>query len=121
MSDELGTDLDQLFPQCGERPVFGLLRQRQCPLRVITGPGRPRPAASVVRGRADLQVKKADVAARRSALGGRAVGPATWPEPPLIAITGLNGDLAILDAKLKADEALALIGGRTAVDEPAGP
>ncbi len=35
--------------------------------------------------------------------------------------TGLNGDLAILDAKLKADEALALVGGRTAVDEPAGP
>ena len=29
--------------------------------------------------------------------------------------------MAILDAKLKADEALALIGGRTAVDEPAGP
>ncbi len=39
---------------------------------------------------ADLQAKKADVAARRSALRGRAIVPATWPEPPLVAITGLK-------------------------------
>ena len=30
-------DLDPLFPQCGERPMFDLLRQRQCLLWVISG------------------------------------------------------------------------------------
>ncbi len=56
-----------------------------------------------------------------SAFCPRADIPTASSVGPFIAITGLNGDLAILDAKLKADEALALIGGRTAVDEPAGP
>ncbi len=59
--------------------------------------------------------------ARRSAFWPTAEVRGDTAEQPLLAITGLNGDLAILDAKLKADEALALIGGRTAVDEPAGP
>jgi len=30
MSHNLGTDLDQLLPQRGQRPVLDLLRQRQC-------------------------------------------------------------------------------------------
>ncbi len=55
------------------------------PLWVITGLGGPRPAASAVRGKADLQAKKADIAARRSAFRGKAVGPAAWPEQPLVA------------------------------------
>ncbi len=34
MSHNLGTDLDQLLPQRGQRPVLDLLRQRQCPQEV---------------------------------------------------------------------------------------
>ena len=41
MTDHLRTDLHQLFPQRGERPVFHLLRQRKRPHEVaqIVGPG----------------------------------------------------------------------------------
>ena len=84
-----------IFILCWLRTAYGRNKssgvrktQLRSLLRVITGPGRPRPAASAVRGRADLHAKKADVAARRSALRGRAVGPATWPEPPLLARSG---------------------------------
>ena len=55
----------------------------QCLFRVITGLGGPRPAASAVRGRTDLQNKKADVAARRSVLGGM-LGVTQPPQPPAI-------------------------------------
>ena len=41
MPDDLGADLDQLFPQCGERTVFDLLRQRQCLLWVTSGHSTP--------------------------------------------------------------------------------
>ncbi len=83
-----GADLDQFLAHRRERSMLDLQRQRQCLLWVITGPGRPCPAASAVRGRADLHAEKADVAARRSPLGGRAVVPATWSQLPLIAISG---------------------------------
>ena len=41
MADDLGSNLDQLLPQRGQRPVFHLLRQRKCPHEVaqIVGPG----------------------------------------------------------------------------------
>ena len=41
MADDLGTDLDQLLPQRGQRPVLYLLRQSQCPNEVaqIVGQG----------------------------------------------------------------------------------
>ncbi len=55
------------------------------PQWVKTGLGGPRLVASAARGRAELQTKKADFAARMSALGGRAVDATAWPEPPLIA------------------------------------
>ncbi len=34
MTYDLGTDLDQLLPRHGQRPVLEVLRQRQCLLRV---------------------------------------------------------------------------------------
>ncbi len=34
MADHIRPDLHQLLPQRGQRPVFDLLRQRQCLLRV---------------------------------------------------------------------------------------
>ncbi len=37
VANHLRTDLDQLLPQCGERPVLDFLRQRQCLLRVMCG------------------------------------------------------------------------------------
>ena len=41
MADDLGTDLDQLLPQRGQRPVLHLLRQSQRPHEVaqIVGQG----------------------------------------------------------------------------------
>ncbi len=39
VSDDLGTDLHQLLPQCGQWPVFDLLGQRQRPPLAILGPG----------------------------------------------------------------------------------
>ncbi len=58
------------------------------PLRVITGPTAAPRGRSAPGGEADEIGGKADDAARRSALGGRAVVPATWPETPGVAITG---------------------------------
>ena len=37
MPDDLGADLDQLFPQGGQRPALDLLWQRQSLLWVMTG------------------------------------------------------------------------------------
>ncbi len=34
MVDDLGSDLDQLLPQRGQRPVLHFLRQSQCPHKV---------------------------------------------------------------------------------------
>ncbi len=47
-------------------------------------------ARSAPEGEADETGVKADVDTRRSAVGGRADVVATWPESPLLAISGLT-------------------------------
>ncbi len=37
VSDDLGTDLHQLLPQCGQWPVFDILGQRERPLLAMNG------------------------------------------------------------------------------------
>ncbi len=60
------------------------------PLRVKSGPPAGPLGRSAPGGEADEIRAKAEVAARRSALGGRADVPATWSESPLVAISRLT-------------------------------
>lgn len=76
---------DQLLPQRGQRPVFDLLRQRQCLLRVTTGPQPPWLATSAEPLRADT---RADFTSYRPHLG---VEQTLWRDPrecPNLAMTG---------------------------------
>ncbi len=68
---------------CGEcQPGVPRLRQ---PLWVRNGPSATPPGRSAAGGQADEIGAKADIETRRSAIGGKADVPATWPESPLLA------------------------------------
>ncbi len=85
VADDFGTDLDQLFPQRGQRPVLYFLRYGKLLLRVTSGPTAGPPETSALGGKADEIRGKADVAAQRSAVGGRADVLAAWSGSPLVA------------------------------------
>ncbi len=65
MADNLGTDLDQLLPLRGQRPVLDLHGQRQCLLWVKSPRSPGVPSTSEAEGTPDL--------------------PRPWPGPPLVA------------------------------------
>ncbi len=84
VASNLGANLDQLLSTVRDRPrAKGL-----CRLRVRLGLYRqPRHRSALLR-EAEEKDAKADVPAGMSAVGGRAVAPATWSQLPLIAMTG---------------------------------
>ncbi len=64
------------------------LKRLELPLRVNYGLSRLTAATSAFRGKADEISTITDIETRRSAIGGKADVPATWPGSPLLAMNG---------------------------------
>ncbi len=87
LADDLGGDLDQRLSKRRQRPMLYFLRYGELLLWVRCGPSAAPPGRSAPEGEAEGIEGKADLAARRSAPGGRADLPRPRPEQPLIAET----------------------------------
>ncbi len=88
MTHDLGTDLDELVAQCGQGPVLDLLWQCQCQLRAKS-PRQPRPPpTSGPGGNPEVSRSIPEIRDLMSGIWGKLTVVATWPEQPLVAISG---------------------------------